>query len=146
MSSIYPKPPIGAIGLFLEWERILTAARELRTRAVSFGLLEEVAGIICPAVKRKRGRQKGSHSRILRERRNVLWRAYWEEKARSPGATDKEVADLLWARSGRKFGNSCDAIVGHIAKMKSDRNRPTLLEMAERPRTRGRPKKTVNTI
>jgi hypothetical protein len=121
-------------------------ARELRARAASLGMLEEVARIICPPVKRKRGRQKGSHSRVLQERRSALWRAYCDEKARSPGATIEQIAERLWARAGRKFGNSPKAIAAHVAKMKLGRNRPSLLDVAARPRTRGRPKKTANAI
>jgi hypothetical protein len=122
------------------------AATQLRERALANGTLDEVARIICPPVKRKRGRQWGSRSEVLAARREALWRAYQDERSKSPTATEAEIAQRLFAKAGRTYGNSPAAIAAHIAKIKSNENAPSLLARAGRPRKCGRPKKTVNPI
>jgi hypothetical protein len=125
---------------------VRAAATELRERALACGLLDEAARIICPPVKRKQGRQWGSHSKVLAARGEALWHAYEEEKRKSLTATDAEIAQRLFAKGARKYGNSPTAVAAHIAKIKTNKNAPSLLARAGRPRNRGRPKKTVNPI
>jgi hypothetical protein len=122
------------------------AATELRERALAHGTLDEVARIICPPVKRKRGRQWGSRSEVLATRRDALWRAYQDERMKSPNATEAEIAQSLFAKGGRKYGNSPAAVAAHVAKIKANMNAPSPLARAGRPQKRGRPKKTVNPI
>jgi hypothetical protein len=140
MSAIIPKPFIEAalvegIGVLVERGRILAEAKNIRERAAAFGMLEEVAGILCPPVKRNRGRQKGSKSRHYAGKNDKLMRAYQEEAAKSPTATEKEIADRLFANGGLAYGNSAAAIKNRIAKSK---DRRSVLERAgQKP---GRPK------
>jgi hypothetical protein len=124
----------------------LAAAKTLLEKALAHGTLDEVAGIICPPAKRKRGRQWGSHSKRLAARRAALWQAYQEEKTKSPEATDKEIAGRLHAKDSRAYGNSPSGIAARIAKIKVDQNAPSLLAKAGYPRRRGRPKKSINPI
>ncbi len=122
------------------------AATELRERALAHGTLDEVKRIICSPVMRNRGRQQGSHSEILAARRDALWQAYQDEKAKSPNATEAEIARSLFDEGGRKYGNSPAAIAARIAKIKAKQNAATLLARFGRPPKRGRPKKTLNQI
>lgn len=81
-------------------------------------------------VKRKRGRQKGSRSRLLAARREALLLAYMSEKGASPNASDEKIAEVLY---DREFGKSPDAILSRIRGLKRT--------IAGEPRKPGRPKK-----
>jgi hypothetical protein len=125
----------------------LAAAKALRESALAHGTLDEVARIICPTVKRKPGRQWGSRSEVLADRSDTLWRAYQDERVKSLSATEAEIAQSLFAKGGRKYGNSPTAVAAHVAKIKAKMNAPSLLARAGRPRKLGRPKKkTANPI
>jgi hypothetical protein len=82
------------------------AATEFRRRALAHGTLDEVVRIISPPVKRKRGRQSGSRSEAFAARRDALWCAYQYEKSKSPNAPEAEIAQDLFAKGGRAYGNS----------------------------------------
>ena len=119
-------------------------AVELLSRARAHGTLEAVVRTISPPVQRKRGRQLGSTSKTLSDRRVALWCAYEDEKLKLPNATDAEIARNLYAKGGRTYGNSPTAVAAQIAKMKALRNANLLMGGAGRSRKRGRPKKMAN--
>jgi hypothetical protein len=124
----------------------LATAKALRESALAHGTIDQVARIISPPVKRKQGRQLGSRSEVLATRRDALWRAYEDERVKSPNSTKAEIARSLFAKGGRKYGNSSTAVAAQIAKIKTNMNAPSLLARAGRPRKPGRPKKTLNPI
>jgi hypothetical protein len=59
---------------------------------------DELASILSPPAKRKRGRQKGSRSPALAARREALRLTYMSEKAASPNASDEKIAEVLHRR------------------------------------------------
>lgn len=125
-----PKSIYSDTDAFIEWQNILAEVKKLRERATAIGMLDELASIIIPPVKRKRGRQKRSRSRLLAARREALRLAYVSEKAASPNTSDEKIAEVLHDRG---FGKSPDAILSRIRGLK-----PTI---AGEPRKPGRPKK-----
>jgi hypothetical protein len=131
------------LGVIVERNRIIAEAERLRDAAAVMGMLDEVAQIIAPPVKRKRGRQPGSRSRKLAERRDALWAAYLGAKLALPGNTEAEIAEYLFAKGGRKYGNSASAIESQVMAIKAKRNVPSLLSAAGHPTKRGRPKKSA---
>jgi hypothetical protein len=128
--------------------RIIADAEDLRHRAEKLGLLGEVAVILSPP-KRPQGGQPGAKKPRLAEANEKLWSAYQEERAKTPGATDDEIAGrLVRARRtfglGKKLKDGRRSILRRLSKIKKDRalaDRPrSLLEMAG-PKKIGRPKK-----
>ena len=83
----------------------------------------------------------------LAARRDALWRAYLDERLKSPNAPEAEIAQNMFAKGGRAYGNSPTAVAAQMAKIKADRNAPSLISSgAGHPRKRGRPKKTAHPI
>jgi hypothetical protein len=122
-------------GLVVERNRILAEAKKLKEAADFLCMAEEVADLIFPQVERKPGRQPGSRSQKVATISSALWKAYEEEKTRSP-ATEDVIAQRLYER---KLGQSRGAIKQRIIKLK--RANMSLLELASNER-RGRPRKT----
>jgi hypothetical protein len=90
------------------------AATELREGALAHGTLDEVVRIICPPIKRKRGRQLGSRSEVLAIRRDALWRAYQDERMKSPNATEVDYPGSILAWK-QHVGRSFESYPGTVA-------------------------------
>lgn len=116
-------------------KRILAEAQCLRDRAEKAGCLDDVAAIMCPSVKRKRGRRTGSRSAKVAEDRRKLWEAYCKEKQKTPDASIEDIAKRL-------EGHSTGAIAARIRKMEANSQFSSLIyRRAGIKRKVGRPKK-----
>jgi hypothetical protein len=144
MSFVRPPVSIEGLGIIVERNSILAEAKKLKQRAAAIGISDELASLFQVEVKRSRGRQRNSHSKVLAAKRDALWSAYEREKERTPSSTDQEIAERLYkSGAGASYGNGLRAIVTHISHIKSDKTRPSLLMQAGRPKKRGRPPKRM---
>jgi hypothetical protein len=132
--------PPESLGLILARHQLLSEAMQLKERGITLGLWDEVARSLGVRLKReRRGRPRGSRSEKQAREREDLWGWYQQEIAKTPTATDREIAERL-------PGQSRDAILARIAKIKAARRKsllpPPYFAMAAARKGRGRPKKT----